>query len=316
MSPFFTNAQFQGRIDGVSLESPPFELNDKRFEVFKEINAEWVAVIPYGFSRENLPKVHYDSEKQWWGERLDGAAEMIKSAKANGLKIMLKPQVWIFRGWVGDYGFNSEEEWMEWESSYTNFILAFANLADSLDVELFCLGTEYRRAASERPDYWIGLIEKVRDVYKGKLTYAANWDEYEGISFWDKLDYIGVDAYFPLSEAKTPGISDLMPAWRDVKSNLKALSDKFSKPVLLAEYGYKSVDRAAGRQWELKGNPLNLEAQRKAYLALYEALWNEPWIAGGFFWKWQFGKGAGGIDDKKYTPQGKPALEAIKNAYR
>jgi len=55
--------------------------------------------------------------------------------------------------------------------------------------------------------------------------------------------------------------------------------------------------------------------QKLAFQAIFEALWDKEWLAGGFVWKWEFENGAGGKDNLKYTPQGKPALEAITKAY-
>ena len=314
---FYLPAQVEfEKMKGVSLESPPFELTAKDFERINSSNANWVAVIPYGFSPSNHPQVSFNSERQWWGERVDGAAQMVKLAQEKGYKLMLKPQVWIFRGWVGDYGFDTEKEWEVWEKSYENFIITFARLADSLEVKLFCLGTEYKRATTERPQYWSSLIDSIRQIYDGEITYAANWDEYEQIPFWDKLDFIGVDAYFPLSQEETPEMSELLLNWLPVKTRMKLLSDSLNKPVLLTEFGYRSVDKAAGNQWNLKSSPVNMEAQRRAYLAIFESLWVETWVSGGFVWKWQFRSGAGGLNDGSYTPQGKPALEILKSVYR
>ena len=304
------------KIEGISLESPHFVLNSEDYNDLAQTNANWLAVIPYGFSPSERPQVFFNSDKQWWGERIDGCSKMIEMAHAQGYKVMLKPQVWIFRGWVGEYGCESEEEWINWESSYKKFILTFARLADSLDVELFCLGTEYKRATKERGEYWEKLIHQVRSVYKGQLTYAANWDEFQDITFWTELDYIGIDAYFPLSEKSTPEISELLYAWIPIKSELRNLADSLQMKVLLTEFGYKSVDGASGKQWALRSQPLNLEVQRRSYLALFESLWSESWLSGGFVWKWQFRSRAGGIDDRGYTPQGKPALEVLKQIYQ
>jgi hypothetical protein len=50
------------------------------------------------------------------------------------------------------------------------------------------------------------VIDAIRNVsnYKGKLVYSANWANLtldsggdEALApFWDKLDYLGVDAYY------------------------------------------------------------------------------------------------------------------------
>jgi hypothetical protein len=316
---YCSDLQAQGdtaKIEGVSLESPPFELSLNDLDDLSTTNANWLAVIPYGFSPADHPRVSFDDERQWWGEKVDGTRTMIQLAHQKNYRVMLKPQVWIFRGWVGDYGFESEQEWEDWEESYENFIITFAQLADSMGVELFCLGTEYKRATRERPHFWANLIDSVRAVYKGRLTYAANWDEYENIPFWDKLDYIGVDAYFPLSYNETPEMSELLLNWLPVKDKMKTLSDSLKRPILLTEFGYRSVNKAAGNQWKLGSSPFNEEAQRRAYLALFESLWVEKWLAGGFFWKWRFINGVGGENDRSYTPQGKSALKVIQSVYR
>ena len=83
-----------------------------------------------------------------------------------------------------------------------------AKIADSLGVEMLCIGTEWKSAVRERPQFWSNVIDSVRKVYQGKLTYAANWDDYDDVPFWSKLDYIGVNAYWPLAKTKTPTIDE------------------------------------------------------------------------------------------------------------
>ena len=46
---------------------------------------------------------------------------------------------------------------------------------------------------------WQEITSLVRGKYGAPLTYAANWDEVEQVQFFDSLDLIGVDAYYPLS---------------------------------------------------------------------------------------------------------------------
>jgi biotin synthase-like enzyme len=54
-------------------------------------------------------------------------------------------------------------------------ILDFAQLAQNENIELFCFGT-LGNAVAKRPEYWSQLIKKIKKIYSGKLTYAANWD--------------------------------------------------------------------------------------------------------------------------------------------
>jgi hypothetical protein len=186
---------------------------------------------------------------------------------------------------------------------------------------MYCIGTEYRKAVVQRPDFWSGLIKEVRAIYDGKLTYAANWDNYENVAFWDELDYIGVDAYFPLSDQKSPDAAHLIEEWEPVKRKLKIFSSRHERPILFAEFGYQSIDHTADVHWKYEQDGrdergLNLQAQSEAYQALFETFWDEPWFAGGFLWKWFAGHPErGGPTDKRYTPQNKPAEKTIRRWY-
>ena len=46
---------------------------------------------------------------------------------------------------------------------------------------------------------WRRLIGRARSVYGGPVTYGANFDQFGEVGFWDALDALGVNAYFPLS---------------------------------------------------------------------------------------------------------------------
>ena len=72
----------------------------------------------------------------------------------------------------------NEADWKILEGSYGKFILDYAQLAQELKLEIFCIGTELENFVSNRPIYWAQLVKDVRAVYKGKLTYAANWNEF------------------------------------------------------------------------------------------------------------------------------------------
>lgn len=304
------------KLNGISLTSPPQPITSHWTTQIKRINANWVAIIPYAFCQSQNSIIQYNLEQQWWGEKIEGIKTLVTQAKNSNHKIMLKPQVWIPNSWPGDYKPSNQNEF---EKSYTSYILTFAKIADSLNVELFCIGTEFKINTISESVYWSELIDTVKSIYKGKLTYASNWDNYENIPFWNKLDFIGVDAYFPLSKANNPTENTLINLWTPHIIKLEAFSSTTKKPILFTEYGYRSTDRATWNQWENDNNydlPINLSSQKTAFQALYKSVWNKPWFAGGFIWKWyDYENRIDPSTDCDYTPQKKPAEKIILEFY-
>jgi hypothetical protein len=302
---------------GITLVAPPRPFEADPMQELRELGADWVAVTPYGFCRPGQTEVKYNlSGWQWWGERPEGVRRSIELAHQAGLRVMLKPQIWVPGSWTGGIDFGSEGEWEAWERSYLRFIAGMAELAQEMDVELFCIGTEFRESTRQRPAFWRNVANQVRGCYQGQLVYAANWDEYQHVSFWDAVDYIGIDAYFPLSESPTPSVAELKKAWKPVVQEIKKTQSRWKKPVLFTEYGYLSVDHCAHRSWEIeprvKSLPVNQQAQANALEALYATWWQEPGWAGSFLWKWfPAMQGHEGYPERDYTPQDKLAEEVI-----
>lgn len=306
------------RINGVSLVNPHSPIESETMAGVKRVNAGWVAVIPYAFSRKGEPTVTFDHARQWWGEKTDGNCMLIQLAQENNLKVMVKPHVWIRgEGWTGDFNLSSEEEWSVWEEDYTKYILNHAVKADSMKVDMLCIGTEYRIPAKERPLFWRTLIAKVREVYGGKITYAANWDNYENITWWDEVDYIGIDAYFPLVDREDPLVEDIERGWNPIKDQLSRFSKQWEKPVVFTEYGFQSVNGAAGKHWEVEKSleSVNEQLQANAYEATFRAMEKEEWYAGGFFWKWHFLMKEDDWYLTEWTPQYKEAEHVIAEWY-
>ena len=316
----YSGVNAQEKIGGITLVAPPREFQQDPFIELKRVNAQWVALVPYAFSRNGEPDVRFGSNRQWWGERKEGIKKSIELAQKNQFKIMIKPQVWIPGGWVGEMDFEKEGDWRVWEESYRSYIMSFIELASEYQVEIFCVGTEYRLSSKKRENFWRDLIREIRKIYKGKLTYSANWDAYEEIPFWDQLDYIGISAYFPLTEMNTPPEVLLNYKWKKYIRKLDKFSSKHQKPILFTEFGYLSVDGAAGKTWELEEDirerPINQRAQANGYNALLRAFSSKDFWAGGFLWKWfPDGKGHEGYPERDYTPQNKMAQEVISKWY-
>ncbi|MBV1922410.1 MAG: glycoside hydrolase [Flavobacteriaceae bacterium] len=314
-------AQTNQKINGVSFVASSQEAQQENIQPVLQLNANHASVMPFGFIKNTShPELIYNSDRQWFGETLIGAKQYIELLHKNKIQVMLKPQIWIYHGeFTGFLKMDSEEKWKQLEQSYKAFILDYAQLAHETNVLLFCIGTELEQFIKHRPQYWKELIKEIRTIYKGKLTYAANWDEYKRVPFWNELDYIGVDAYFPISEQKTPSLEESRSAWLPWKNEMIALSEATEKKILFTEFGYRSVDFSGKEPWvsNRNMNQVNLEAQNNTTKALFEEVWDESWFAGGYLWKWFINHDeVGGRDNFMFTPQNKPVESIIREYYK
>lgn len=318
---FCCSGEAQKKINGISFVASREEVVQSQVEEVLKVNANSAAVMPFGFMRETVhPEIIFDTDRQWFGETKKGAKQYIELLQKNGIAVMLKPQIWVWKGvFTGTITMQTEAQWKELEDSYDSFILSYAQLAEETQVPIFCIGTELEKFVENRPEYWQRLISKIRKVYTGKLTYAANWDEYKRTPFWKELDYIGIDAYFPLSEAKTPTLEDLRKGWQPWKTKIVEVAKVNDKKVLFTEFGYRSMDFTAKKPWlvDRTQEGVNLQAQVNAKKAIFQEFWAEDWFAGGYVWKW-FVKHekSGGSADNRFTPQNKPAQEVIESHYK
>ena len=311
---------FKNKLEykGMNLVAPIKELKSSTFDELKANHINSISLIPYAFVDVENASVHYNNKRQWWGERTEGIIASKQLAHDYKMTVMLKPHLWVNHNfYTGNLDFATDAEWKKWESDYEKYILDFAQLAQKENIKLFCFGTELGNSVAKRPEYWSQLIRKIKKIYTGKLTYAANWDDFDKVPFWDELDYIGIDAYFPLSDAKTPTVADLNKAWQKHIQKMEELQAKTNKKILFTEFGYRNSDLAAKEPWKENQNNINNLAQANAYESLFQTLTQKKWFAGGFAWKWYADayhkETKNNID---YTPQEKPALETIKKWYQ
>lgn len=109
---------------------------------------------------------------------------------------------------------------------------------------------------------WRRVIATARRAYGGRLTYAANFDQYHEVAFWDDLDLIGINAYFPLRGSEVPGLSgagleeQLTAGWRRVLSGVDGFRREHGlddHQVLFTEIGYVARANATLRPWAGEG---------------------------------------------------------------
>lgn len=307
-------------INGVNLVSINGFIDSSNVSPLKTVGANWAAAIPFAFmASHTTPGLSFNLEWQWKGERIDGVRNSVQELHAQGISVMIKPQIWIGHGtYTGEIMMSSEEDWLELEKNYEQYLLAFTQLAVEEKVEMICIGTELKHFVENRPAFFKQLIERIRKAYTGKLTYAANWDDFDKVTFWDDLDYIGVDAYFPISDKRNPSFKRLVKGWKPHKEKMDRLAREFDRPVLFTEYGYRSVRGCASKPWDYSDSGRHDEkSQQLALKALYHVFWNQERYAGGFLWKWYPDHAnAGGAGDLHFSVQNKRAEKTVEEVYQ
>ena len=283
-----------------------------------DLGVDWISQTPFGWAPSLAStEIRYRSNGGLWGETDEGLVQTAAWARALGIKTFLKPHIWVRHDdWPGDIAMGTDDAWRAWFASYEAFILHYARLAEANGFEAFAIGTEMGKTTSRTAD-WKRIVARVREVYHGKLTYCANWnDEPEQIGFWDDLDFIGVQAYYPLETVDRPSKEQITAAWKPVAAKLEALAKRTGKPIVFTEVGFKSHEGSLKEpwRWETDG-AVDLALQRDAYTAMFETFWRKPWFNGSFVWKWHPSPRAPGCADRDFTPQGKPALAVIKAYY-
>jgi hypothetical protein len=277
-------------------------------------NSTWVSILATqyldSFSDTNIKPISYKTPTDL------GIVKAIQKIHSLGMKVSLKPHVDVganSSGYRGYISYSLESDWNKWFESYKNFILHYANIAQANNVELFVIGTELS-GTSQREIDWRNIISEVRRVYSGKIVYAANHDEYSNISWWSALDYVGVDAYFRLTDKLDPSIWELQDSFAQHMNGLDSFAADFNKKIILTEIGFQSRDGTNITPWS-SSRPLDLNEQADCYNAVLEVMKNDSNIQGAFFWNWLTSTTQGGLTDLEFTPYRKPAQAVIADYY-
>lgn len=291
--------------------------SDASLEALSAAGAKSVAIVTTWYQR-NFDSTHIMPTDKTPSDK--GLKHIIKKAHKLGMSVMLKPHVDLLNQadshWRADIGFQSEDQWQKWFENYVTFISYYAKLAEKEKVEFFCIGTELSFAAT-KTDYWRErIIPEVRKLFSGQITYASNWDDYKDIKFWDLLDYAGIDAYFPVAYSENPSYRDIRQGWQKWSYEIETWQATVNKPVIFTEIGYCSADSAASNPWEvaMSGNP-NLKIQRDLYRAVFETFWDKSWFSGLYWWAWNPSPNSGGANNRRFTPQNKPAEREMTRWY-
>jgi hypothetical protein len=271
--------------------------------------ATWIALTPTVYVRDRRDSTVAAAAST---PSDDSVRAAIRAARALGLKVVLKPHVDSLQG--GARAWLEPKDAAAWFTSYRVFVLDYARIAQEEGCSIFVVGTELAvLTAPQHWGAWRALISDVRGVYSGPLTYAANWHSAELVGFWRDLDFIGIDAYYPVVGGKNRTL--LKIGWLPIEGALHALSAANGRPIIFTEFGLSSQKGANMKPWDFGDfGALDLDVQTAYVQTFLNAFAHKSYVAGFLNWAWD--QNPGGTADKSMTLRGKPALDAFTGVFK
>ena len=194
--------------------------------------------------------------------------------------VALKPTVNCRNGtWRAHINFFDEDvpcepKWCNWFSSYTDFQLHFARIAEKAGCEMFIAGCEMVQT-QRREAEWRKLIGDIKSVYSGPVSYNTDKYQEHNVSWWDCVDIISSSGYYPIND------------WENQLDRIEKVVKKFGKPFFFAESGCMSVkgSNLVPNDWSVKGD-VDLQGQADWYKAMFAACEKRDWVKGFGVWDW------------------------------
>lgn len=299
-------------------------LSRKSFQSLKELQSlgtDWISLSPFGYLRKATKPDYFRFSFGAGSENDESLITAASYARQLGMGVMLKPHVLMSNphwGWPGDVKMATEKDWQTFFDRYYRWIRHYALLAEMYDMDMLCIGVELMHTTTpEHEQEWRGIIARIRRIYSGPLVYGANWwQEFEQITFWDDLDYVGLNCYYPLSQQETVTLADLKRGVESFLPAIEAVADKYKRPVLLTEIGFTST----AKNWlspheRRRGAPVDLQDQALCYQAIFECFQGKDWFHGFYWWKWPTYPEYGGKNHSGFTPNGKLAEQVVAEWY-
>jgi hypothetical protein len=306
--------------------------------------ANTVTLVPNFFMANeysNTMKLNLNATTPWMSESdsLEQVRQGIVDAVARGLNVVVKPHVEtdnrVWRALI------EPSDPVLWFANYKAMMVDYAKTAQAAGAAMFVVGTEMKsmsdptKVATDGKTYtqkWAEIIDAVRAEFSGKVTYAATDEEALEVQFWDKVDYIGVDAYFSMTNSTSPSVAELVDSWIEkpingnsiavygetsVVDTWKHLSEQWGRKVIFTEIGYGSYDGVNRSPGWIVSDTVDRQEQTDCYEALYQVMKNYggQWLDGAFLWSYQTNLDPAYLKGNDYTTQGKPANDVITAGY-
>jgi glycosyl hydrolase family 113 len=299
---------------GVSLVSRSAEIlarpeSDETIRTMPEVGATAMSLVVTWY--QEAPQSEKIEPHPTQSIKDEALVHAINQAHRAEMKVMLKPHIDCLDGtFRGEIVASTA-----WFASYKAFILHYARLAEMYHVELLCFGTELENISFDqwKPE-WTALITEIRKAYNGKITYAANWTEYPTVAFWDQVDFVGIDAYFPVTKKLDPTQDELDDGWKQIAGKISAWRSErgITKAVLFTEIGYQSADGANVTPWQTTSRKEDQNEQAMVLEGMFRAMEPMDWFQGVYWWNYYPREVWRPLD---FTIKGKKAEQVLKKWY-
>jgi hypothetical protein len=256
------------------------------------MGVNWVSVTPFGRVwdlRSTDVELEFEAP---FDENRAGVARFVEQAHARGIRVLVIPHLWVdVPGlWRGEIELGSPERWAEFQASYRSFVLTWARAAADAGADGFSIGVECKSWSGRFGAFWSRFVAEVRAIFPGLLTYSANWDEVEDVLFWDQLDLVGVNAFYPLADHDGASYREYLEGARRAAEGVERTARVLDMPVLFVEVGYTTRVDAAVQPWlwpdDMTDVAYSESEQARALEASFSAFAPAEWFAGFFVWRY------------------------------
>jgi autotransporter-associated beta strand protein len=289
---------------------------DATLDNLKAVGVDHVALNVWWF-QNNINSTQVAPDFSRYSSTDDTIRQVIDAAHSRNLAVELRPLVDLSADpthWRGEI--TGGTTWFNGAGGYGDYVRHMADIAQAKSCEMFGVGVELEATATQSTN-WRNLITSVRSRYTGPITYSANWGNPavgSSINWWDAVDYMGIDAYYPLTGVNNPTPAQLQSAWATRANQIESYRNSVApgKPVLFTEAGYINQDGANTQPYGNLGTASDQREQFDCYTALLSQNTPKSWFNAVYWWAQDLNPNPNPVD---YGPMGKLALDAMAAYY-
>jgi len=210
---------------------------------------------------------------------------MVRDAHELGLAVVVVPHLQLSdKSWRGDLRPADAAAFLQ---RYADAIAPVVDVVASECAEVLSFAVEFKAMATDPQlqSAFASVLTQLRMRYAGVLSYSANWDEAEFVTFWPLVDVIGINAFAPLAASSSARPAQLAERAGQLLQAASTLSTKAQRPVVFFEMGFKATSDALVRPWEWpKPAPVDEATQMKGFHALLSAEEHQRVLRGLHWW--------------------------------